>query len=230
MASAKITLIGMYNYDNHLFDDLSLPEEIDKDEFIANLLTDAGEFEVLYPQMEFLKQAIKLWGLKWNRTFTRWIKGIEADWNPIENYDRIESSIDLLEHTRNLNDKRTANLNNKTTNNTSDTQSTTVAATTENDRAANDSATYVPVTKETVNGGTQQLSKTGTIDLDTTGTDSIAHTGTSKDKRTINGRVHGNIGVTQASDMQMNYLDAAKWNLMNHMVDVFKSELLICVY
>ena len=230
MASAKITLIGMYNFDDTLFNDLTLPTGINKDDFVASLLTDAGEFEVLYPDMDFLKQSIKLWGMKWNHTFERWLTGINADWNPIENYDRQESSIDLLEHTQNLQDKRTADLNEQTTNNTSDTQSTTVNASVEKQKSAYDSSTYTPVEKEITNGGTQQLAKTGTVDIDTTGTDTIDHTGTSKDKRTITGRVHGNIGVTQASEMLKNYYDIARWNLINNMVDVFKSELLICVY
>ena len=92
MSSAKLTLIGLYQSDNTLFGDLSLPDGIDKDLFIGNLLLQSGEFEVLYPQPEFMKQSIKLWSMKWYRTFAEWLRGTEQRWNPIYNYDRFEES------------------------------------------------------------------------------------------------------------------------------------------
>ena len=46
MSSAKLTLIGMYQWDDELFKDMILPEGIDKDLFIASLLNEKGEFEV----------------------------------------------------------------------------------------------------------------------------------------------------------------------------------------
>lgn len=92
MSSAKLTLIGLYQNDNTLFSDLSFPDGIDKDLFIGNLLLKSGEFEVLYPQPAFMKQSIKLWSMKWYRTFAEWLRGTEQRWNPIYNYDRFEES------------------------------------------------------------------------------------------------------------------------------------------
>lgn len=214
MASAKITLMGMYNYNEHLFDDLVLPENIDKDDFIASLLIEAGEFEVLYPDYDFLKTSIKLWGIKWNRTFSEWYRGTQSTWNPIENYDKYETSKDVLKHQRNLQDKTTYGSN------STDEQITD--ATNEHKVAAYDSNDYAPKEKSIINAGKAKNTRGGNDTLD--------HTGNSKDVTKRESHIHGNIGVTQASDMLKSFYDISSWNLINHMVDVFKSELLICIY
>ena len=92
MASAKMTLIGMYNYRNDIFSELVLPSGIDADLFKQSLLMKGGEFEVLYPDPDFLKYSIKIWSSKWFRTFSEWLRGTEQRWNPIYNYDRFEES------------------------------------------------------------------------------------------------------------------------------------------
>ena len=92
MASAKMTLIGMYNYRNDIFSELVLPTGIDADLFKNALLMKGGEFEVLYPDPDFLKYSIKIWSSKWFRTFSEWLRGTEQRWNPIYNYDRFEES------------------------------------------------------------------------------------------------------------------------------------------
>ena len=92
MAAAKLTLIGMYNYRNDIFSEMVLPSGIDADLFKQSLLMKGGEFEVLYPDPDFLKYSIKIWSSKWFRTFSEWLRGTEQRWNPIYNYDRFEES------------------------------------------------------------------------------------------------------------------------------------------
>lgn len=91
---AKITLIGFENYLNgynkSLFEKLALPEGIDKDTLTNNILLRAGEFETLYSNPDFLIDAISLWGKKYARTFTKWLAALNVEYNPLENYDRIE--------------------------------------------------------------------------------------------------------------------------------------------
>lgn len=259
MATAKATLIGMYNFDNTIFDRLTLPEGIDKDLFISTLLLKGGEFEVLYFDTEFMQNAIGVWGAKWFRTFSEWLRGTQASWNPIHNYDRIEDITDSGSksfgsertadysdaRTANLQDQRTANLQDQTTFNNSDTTTQTVAATTEHKVSAYDSTAYQPSSQDTVNNGTTGVTHSGTVTNNTTGTDTTATTGT--DTHHISGtlagetgseshsdtraaHIYGNIGVTQASDMLRGFYDISAWNLYEHMADVFTQELLIPVY
>jgi len=94
MASATITLMGLYNYDTSLFDFLTLPEDIDKDTLVDNILLRSGDFEVLYPDFDFLKYSIGAWARKWQPTFERWITALQIEYNPLENYDRKEDWTD----------------------------------------------------------------------------------------------------------------------------------------
>ena len=119
MSTAKMTLIGMYNYDDTIFNEMVLPAGIDADLFKQSLLMEKGEMEVLYPNPQFMKGAVKIWSLKWYDTFKKWLKGVEADWNPIYNYDRFEEGWDD-QHKRyeslnkaDYSDKRTADLTEK---------------------------------------------------------------------------------------------------------------------
>lgn len=199
MSTMNLTLIGMYNYDSTLFDELSLPDAIDKQAFVNNLLLRSGEFEVLYPSTDFMKQAIKLWGLKWAPTFDKWLVGQAATWNPIENYDRYEDSNDYDISTGTGTDNTTV----------------TGSGSTESKVSAFDSSTYQPGSMDETLSGSTSDSSTNT-------------TGTSD--RTHNSHIHGNIGVTQASDMLRSFYDISTWNLLDHMADLFITEFCIQVY
>ena len=98
MSSAKITTVGFYQYmnayNNDLFGLLNLPAGIDKDTLINNILLRGGEFEVVYSNPDFYKSAIGLWSNKHYRTFEKWINALNIDYNPLENYDRMEEWSD----------------------------------------------------------------------------------------------------------------------------------------
>ena len=307
MASAKMTLIGMYNYDNTIFNGMVLPAGIDADLFKQSLLMEKGEFEVLYPNPDFMKHAIQVWSSKWFRTFKEWLKGTEAEWNPIYNYDRYEEgwddnkkkysstnsadysdkrtadlqdkhvlnlkderTADLAENRiLNTRDERTADLKDESTFNNADTTSQTKESVTEHKVAGYDSSTYQPSSQDTVNNGDSKVQHTGTVTNETTGTDKTAHSGTDAtttsgtdtmahtgsdtinttgtDETTRRGKLsditgdeqntnqhtahlYGNIGVTTSAAMLAEFYNVAKWNLYEHMADVFGSELLIQVY
>ena len=307
MATAKWTLMGMYNYDNTIFNEMLLPTGIDADLFKSSLLIEKGEFEVLYPDPDFMKNAIKVWSAKWFRTFSEWLRGTQAQFNPIYNYDRYEegwddnkkkySSVNNADYsdkrTADLQDKhvlntkdertadteenrilntkdaRTADLKDESTFNNADSTSQTKESTTEHKVAAYDSASYVPSSQDIVNNGESKVQHTGTVTNETTGTDTTAHSGTDAtttkgtdttahtgsdtinttgtdetvhkgklsditgDEQNTNqhtAHLYGNIGVSTSASILAEFYQVAKWNLYEHMADVFGSELLIQVY
>ena len=199
MSTMNLTLIGMYDYDNTIFDGLTLPDEIDKQDFINVLLMRSGEFELLYPSADFLKPAIEVWARKWRPTFDKWVEGQKATWNPIENYDRYEES----------NDKTTSS------GNESDTTNVSGGGSNEHTVSAYDSAAYQPADKDVNESSSNSTSSTQT-------------SGTSD--RDFNSHIHGNIGVTQASDMLRSFYDISAWNLLDHMADLFVTEFCIMTY
>lgn len=90
MSSCKMTLVGLLNWDPNLFEYLELPDSLDKATLISNIIARGGEFEVLYADAEFVKQRIGYFSNKWARTFERWAEALKIEYNPLENYDRIE--------------------------------------------------------------------------------------------------------------------------------------------
>ena len=94
MASCKLTMIGLYNYDNTLFDGLTLPAGIDKETAVNEFLLKCGEFEVNYPNIDFMKMAITHWGKKHYRTFKKWVEALAIEFEPLYNYDRYEEYED----------------------------------------------------------------------------------------------------------------------------------------
>ena len=94
MATAKLTLIGLYNYDSTIFDGLQLPDYFDKETLVNTILLAGGEFGCIYSGVEFMKQAISLWSAKNQRYFERLAVLMQTDYDPLENYNRQEKWTD----------------------------------------------------------------------------------------------------------------------------------------
>lgn len=84
--------------------------------------------------------------------------------------------------------------------------------------------------------GTITDNHTGTVTDNHTGTVTDNHTGTIKDAlkddtvTTHYGRTHGNIGVTTSQQLLESELEIAKWNLYEHITDIFLEEFIIPIY
>lgn len=212
MSSAKITLIGMYNYDNTLFDLLSLPEDIDKQTLVDNILLRSGEFEVLYPDMDFLKYSIGAWSRKWQRTFDRWITALNLEYNPLENYDRQEDWTDYRD---------VSGTESSSSSGSSSTSGSTGSTTTHNISAYDAGSTYTPKDQDVLSGtdsssGSSSMSGSGSHSLD----DDLTHSG----------RIHGNIGVTTSQQMLQSELDLGLWNIYEKITDLFLTEFVLPIY
>lgn len=95
---AKITLIGMTSYfayqNSSLWSNIILPDKINKETLIDTIILRCGEMETLYADADFFKTAVTSFFRKYNRTFTKWAKALEIEYNPLENYDRNEEWTD----------------------------------------------------------------------------------------------------------------------------------------
>lgn len=98
MSRAKITLIGLNNYcvakGYSLFDQALIPSGIDRDMLIHAILLRAGEFEVLYPNPDFMQDVINSLFKRWYKTFAKWEKALNIEYDPLSNYDRKEEWSD----------------------------------------------------------------------------------------------------------------------------------------
>ena len=230
MAQAKITLIGIENYlnpDHSVFELMTLPEGIDKETLIGAIMLRCQEFALLYSDPDFLISAVNIWSRKNYRTFDKWVKALDISYDPLFNYDRTEEYTDT--HNGKFSNSGTSG-NTRTddltmTNNLADTNDVT---TTHSEKAYNDS-NYVGTTQDVID---QDESHTGTVTNTGTVTDSAMASNDGSDEYTNihKARLFGNIGVTTSQQMLQSELDIARWNLYEHIADLFCQEFCIMVY
>jgi hypothetical protein len=94
MAQMKLTLNGLFQFDNSLFDNLELPSQLEKDTCIQVILEKCGEFPLLYPDFDYMKYAIGVFSKKWEWTLNKWATAINIEYDPLYNFDRHEIYTD----------------------------------------------------------------------------------------------------------------------------------------
>lgn len=95
MSSATLTLMGLYQYglnryNMDIFEKLTLPDEIDKDVVITTILSNGADYELINPDLLFMYDASEFFSKKWKRTFEKWVELLNAEYDPLDNYDRKE--------------------------------------------------------------------------------------------------------------------------------------------
>ena len=83
---SNLSLRGLYLYDNSLFDNLVVPDIIDKDVLITNLLAETSELEVLYPDSDYMKALIGYWSQKQLPIWQKYADTLGIEYDPLDNY------------------------------------------------------------------------------------------------------------------------------------------------
>ena len=86
----RITLWGFLNYDPTLFDDVVLPEDISKDDVINEIIRRSGDLFPYHQALPYLKTNITHWFNRNYLQFEKMIQALTAEYDPIENYNRIQ--------------------------------------------------------------------------------------------------------------------------------------------
>lgn len=79
--------MGLYQYDQTLFDDMQLPEGIDKDLTVNEILLRCADLELIYPDWNFMKYAIEHWSKVNAWSFAKMYDTTQLSYNPIWNKD-----------------------------------------------------------------------------------------------------------------------------------------------
>ena len=98
MSSLTMTILGLYRYGEYnqqdLFQNMKIPAGIDRQDLIDNILEQGAAFEILYPDFEYLQFSIGAWSKRWYRTMEKWLKALNVEYDPLNNYDRHEEWTD----------------------------------------------------------------------------------------------------------------------------------------
>ena len=232
-----LDLIGLYNYNPKLLDELVLPEAIEdkRGDLIDNLLLETAELEVLYTDPDFMQKAIGIWSKKQSPIWAELYDTTQYEYNPIWNKDgKIVEERDLaatedvttnVDREDKLTDKNTRNFEDKETRNLSDVS--------DRDVFGFNSSTAAPAEKNTVSG-------TGTDTFNHTGTDTVDHTGTqdidttvdrdTTDTGTITRTEQGNIGLTSTQQLIQEQREVVKFNILDYIINEFRDRFCLKVY
>lgn len=85
MRTPTLSILGLYNLDNTLFENMELPEGLESNIFIMNLLAECAENEVLYTDIPTFKAIIGYWSSArlsdWERIYDTLTENYKALWN-----------------------------------------------------------------------------------------------------------------------------------------------------
>lgn len=87
---ATLTIKGLYDYDPSLFDGMAWPEGVAAGDVLPELTAELAELELVYPSAETMKNAIAVWSKSRVGAWNRIAAALNAEYSPIENYDRYE--------------------------------------------------------------------------------------------------------------------------------------------
>ena len=218
---ATMTLMGLYDYDDTLFDNMVYPfpedpSEEDKNTFIEECCLETAELELIYPDPVFMKRAIGLWSkmnqFEWSRIYAL----MTAEYDPIENYNRTEETTITDDGAQTNSGTDSTTDTTTVTNSGTDTITNKVTGYDSNTLVTHDSSDNLHGHVSTNSGGVS-MTHGHKVDLDNT--------------RTFEGNIHGNIGtVTTQSMAEQEIQLLPKINLLKLMVDSFKNRFCVLVY
>lgn len=90
----RVTLNGFYTAYPDLFDNLVLPNGLDKDMFVNYIIERSGMLFVWQQQPDYLKSNIGYWSQRNLDNWTKMYTALTSDYDPIENYNRQEEWTD----------------------------------------------------------------------------------------------------------------------------------------
>ena len=210
-----LSILGLYNYDNTIFDNMYVPTGIDKDLLVSNILLECAELEVLLPEPTIMKQAITFWSNAMASVWDKMQASTEFVYNPIWNKDGVITESRDITTTRNLGHSSDYT---DTHNLTHDRDYDSTQS-----RAAYNASAFQN-TEKVVDNDT--LKDTGT--LRTAGSDS--DTGTIRDAGTISRTEQGNIGITSTQQLIKEEREVSEFSMYNYLVEAFKKRFCLLVY
>lgn len=200
----RFSLYGCWQYDPTLFDDIDLPDLVDKDTLINEIMRSSGELFPYHQVPAQLKMNITFWFKRMKYNFGRLAEAMAIEYSPVENYDRYEHSETNIEPLAKRHSKATSTPG--------------VTSTTESSKSSYNSSAYQPnsemVTKQTGKDVAESESW-----------------GEGFDKTTFETHIHGNIGVTTAMDtIRSEYRLRLDLDFYRDIAKQFEKEFLLQVY
>ena len=206
-----LTLGGIYNYDNTLFDDIVIPDNVDKEVLITEILRQSAGNESRYQSPKLLKRMIENFFKTNEWKFSELWKTTEYEYDPLVNYDLEISET----REREENNDRTRSV--KSTGNSTDRSE----GKSEDSVSAYNVSSYSPKSKTDSNG-------TNTNNSSSSGTETEKNAGDGTE--TITRHEKGDNSARSTQYMIKEQRDIVNFNWYQIVADEFENDLTIPLY
>ena len=229
--SATISLLGLKRLNDGILGELVVPDGVDVELVKDNLLAETAELEVIYPDAIFMQAMIGRWSAKELPIWERLYKTTLLEYNPIENYDRMEEWTEA-EDTKKNTEADATGTSKTDTDGTSTRESNTDGVI--NDQkyvSAYNEVEFTPTERDNNTQNEKNNSEqkdVGTVSVKTSAENTTDETGNRNLLR--KGRAHGNIGVTTSQQMIEAERDVALYNIIDVIITSFKNRFCLQVY
>lgn len=228
---ATLSLLGLYSYNPSVLSELVLPEGVDRQTLVDNLLAETAELELLYSDCSFLQALIGRWSAKELYTWTELVATTQLVYNPIENYDRYEEWSDVNDHNVERNRRELENSSSSFKGLTSGSVDSSSSNDSINAVSAYNELDFTNRDRQTVEASTD----TDTENSSESSTDFLSNITHAEDENGQNsgrhvGHIHGNIGVTTSQQMISEQRDVVKFNIYDYIINSFINRFCLLVY
>lgn len=223
----KLTLWGMNDYlDGTLLDFLSesLPADTFDPEIMEQLIyAECGDLYPYYQVPLYCKQHIKNFFDRNKEQFKRVWEALYSEYNPIENYDRIEAWSDS--HSESTRDSESLSMSSSESVSAVTSSSDSQSSSANGNISAFNSPNMQPQSASNGNAATS-----GRTNNDTRGTSNSLRAGLNvKDniaRDDHRGRVHGNIGVTTSQQMIQQSIELGSYDIYIWVISLFRKNII----
>lgn len=251
--SSNMSPLGLYQWDNTLFDLMEIPSTLNKQDLVDNLLAETAELEVLYPNPIVMKNLLGVWSRKqldiWNRLYAT----TQYEYDPIENYNRYETGSEdgTGRRTHSGTDATTdattfGGTDGRTQTGTAGGTDTVTGADTKghwvagfNSTGSGDNDGLVKQTRDqddnttaTAYGKTENITESKTYGQTINRQGTMTHgeqiATTSEGSHELH--AHGNIGVTTTQQLIKEQREVERFNLYDIIIEDFKMRFCILIY
>ena len=247
MRAATLSIMGLYNWDKTLFDLMQLPEGLNKNDLVTNLIAELAELETIYPNPVIMKNLIGVWSRKQLSVWQHLYETTQYEYDPIENYNRYEtgsddgsgstihSGTDTTSGTETHTGKDTRTIDRDMGGSDSSSGSETVnhyIAGFNSSELVNNSKDESENENSVEYGGTEDVTDELQHGESITTSGSTTHGTTVTESREGSHELHahGNIGVMSTQDMIKQEREIALFNLYDIIIDEFKQRFCVMVY
>lgn len=229
--SATMSLLGLYQKNPNLFIELELPEGVDHDSVVDNLLVETAELEVLFTNPLFMQAAIGTWSTKELPVWQKMYATTQFEYNPINNYDRTETWTEDEDTTKNTDSESTGTSSTESSGTSKQNRENEVNHGTNHYTSAYNETDFTPTGRD--DDSQQEIGNTTQDDEGNSRTQ--AKSGLVSDEKgnralVREGRAFGNIGVTTTQQMITEERRVSEFNVIDYIINSFKNRFCLQIY